>query len=250
MFLGRADEELTTAEWITVLGQLSQAGTIAVGFLGGEPFMRRDLLEIIAFARRLGLQTFVTTNGYFVNQERAAYLLNELECNISFSFDGPEHASHDFVRGVGSFDRTSLALRTCLKVRKPESTSQVGLSFVVHRQNQTFAEKFIDFAVEGNVDFASIAEVHDGGRAISNWSDLKMSKEDLLDCCVRLGQRIHQVRHGDKPYFRMDFFTSVVRQFLREVHGVDYEQEMRLDPAGISECYIQHNGLVFPSQQA
>jgi radical SAM protein with 4Fe4S-binding SPASM domain len=55
--------ELTTAEWITVLDRLWQAGVPHVVFTGGEPTLRPDLPELIAHAERNGQITGLNTNG-------------------------------------------------------------------------------------------------------------------------------------------------------------------------------------------
>src|SRR2546430_11129090 len=45
--------ELSTAECIDALEQLAKAGTLFLTFSGGEIFLRRDLEELLATARRL-----------------------------------------------------------------------------------------------------------------------------------------------------------------------------------------------------
>jgi len=44
--------ELSTQEWFQVLDQLSEAGTLYLEITGGEIFIRRDIWEILAYARR------------------------------------------------------------------------------------------------------------------------------------------------------------------------------------------------------
>src|SRR2546427_9089001 len=45
--------ELSTAECIDALEQLAMAGTLFLTFSGGEIFLRRDLEELLATARRV-----------------------------------------------------------------------------------------------------------------------------------------------------------------------------------------------------
>ena len=47
-------EELSTAQWIEALRQARELGAAQLGFSGGEPLLRRDLVELIRAAHELG----------------------------------------------------------------------------------------------------------------------------------------------------------------------------------------------------
>lgn len=55
--------ELTTDKWIKVIDLLYQIGIPHVVFTGGEPTLRSDLPELIAYAEKKGLITGINTNG-------------------------------------------------------------------------------------------------------------------------------------------------------------------------------------------
>jgi len=55
--------ELTKAEIMALLKDISSSGVEAVRFTGGEPFLRSDLPEILRAAKQLGLYTIVNSNG-------------------------------------------------------------------------------------------------------------------------------------------------------------------------------------------
>ena len=59
----RVDRELTTDEWLIILQKLWNAGVPHVTFTGGEPTLRLDLPELIAYAQELGQVTGLLTNG-------------------------------------------------------------------------------------------------------------------------------------------------------------------------------------------
>src|ERR1700704_5188953 len=63
--------ELTTAECIAVMEDLARAGTLFLTFSGGEIFLRPDLYEILAAARRLHFDISLKTNALLVTAERA-----------------------------------------------------------------------------------------------------------------------------------------------------------------------------------
>ena len=116
---GPADQYLSTAEIKTIQAGLPRCGLRRVTYLGGEPFLNRDLFEIAEHARDLGIITAVVTNGTLLDEERTLSLLQR-ECfdTVIFSLDGPE-AVHDRTRGVsGALVRAAGAARQLQSLKK------------------------------------------------------------------------------------------------------------------------------------
>jgi MoaA/NifB/PqqE/SkfB family radical SAM enzyme len=105
-------EELGLDEVRQALDQLAEAGTLFVSFTGGEVFMRRDFLAIVAHARSLGFSVTVFTTGTLLTPETAAALgdLHPLSVEVSVYSARPE--VHDRVTKIpGSHERSLRALR-------------------------------------------------------------------------------------------------------------------------------------------
>ncbi len=62
---------MTTAEIKSVLDQLADAGVFFLTFSGGEVFLRRDFLELVAYARRLLFNVKVKTNAAMIREPEA-----------------------------------------------------------------------------------------------------------------------------------------------------------------------------------
>lgn len=74
----RVSRELSTAEWKTVMKNAWQAGIPHVIFTGGEPTLRDDLPELIAYAEELGLVSGLLSDGYkLASKKYAQELLNK-----------------------------------------------------------------------------------------------------------------------------------------------------------------------------
>ncbi|HET6262363.1 MAG TPA: radical SAM protein, partial [Chloroflexia bacterium] len=67
-------EELTTAEWQRVLTEARELGVLQLHLSGGEPLQRRDLEELVASARDLGLYTNLITSALALAPRRAERL--------------------------------------------------------------------------------------------------------------------------------------------------------------------------------
>ncbi len=59
----KVDRELNTKEWKQILDKSWQAGIPHVIFTGGEPTRRKDLIELVEYAEKLGQVTGVITDG-------------------------------------------------------------------------------------------------------------------------------------------------------------------------------------------
>lgn len=86
--------ELTTEEIVDAVRQLHGLGALSIAFAGGEPFMRRDLVDILAEACGLdGWRVSVITNGLFLTDVMLAQLLDRcptVEVNVSVDGSHPE----------------------------------------------------------------------------------------------------------------------------------------------------------------
>jgi len=105
-------QELSLEEIGPVLDQLAEAGCLFLTFSGGEVFMRRDFLQIVAHARSRGFSVTVFTTGTLLTPERAAELadLHPLSVEVSIYSARPE--IHDRVTRIpGSHARSLRALR-------------------------------------------------------------------------------------------------------------------------------------------
>ena len=104
-------DELTNGEARALLEQLAAASVPLVVLTGGDPAKRSDLVELVGFGKRLGLEMGLTPSATpLVTYD----LLRSLKAaglgRLAISVDGSEAELHDAFRGVaGSFD-TSLRI--------------------------------------------------------------------------------------------------------------------------------------------
>lgn len=90
-----------------ILKQVYNSGACGVAFEGGEPLLRRDLVDILAYSRSLPLHTSLITNGTLL-EGRIDEIAPYINGVIYVSLDGLEE-THDAVRGVKGSFRKALA---------------------------------------------------------------------------------------------------------------------------------------------
>jgi MoaA/NifB/PqqE/SkfB family radical SAM enzyme len=104
-FWKRTSADSTLAQEKAILKQIYNSGACGVAFEGGEPLLRRDLVDILAFSRSLPLHTSLITNGTLL-EGRIDEIAPYINGVIYVSLDGLEK-THDKIRGInGSFRRT------------------------------------------------------------------------------------------------------------------------------------------------
>lgn len=104
--------DMTTAEIKGVLAQLAAAGTLFLTISGGEIMLRKDIFEIVAYARSILFDIRLKTNGILIGESEAGQFadLGVREVHISIYSHLPE--IHDAVTRVpGSLVRSLDAAR-------------------------------------------------------------------------------------------------------------------------------------------
>ncbi len=94
------ERELSTADWRGVIDQLISLGVEDFSVIGGEPFVRRDLCEIISHVDSRGAQASITTNGTMLTPERAARLVRHNLRVLTISLDGGDDLQDEIRRGT------------------------------------------------------------------------------------------------------------------------------------------------------
>lgn len=103
--------EMSTAEIGSLLDQLAEAGTFFLTLSGGEPFVRRDLFEILAKARALDFSIKLKTNGTMLKPEHVTQLRELGVETVQISVYSHRSEVHDGITKLpGSLSRTIRAI--------------------------------------------------------------------------------------------------------------------------------------------
>ncbi len=116
--------ELSTQEAKALIDTFPEVGNPIIIFTGGDPMMRPDVYELVAYAHSKGLPCAFSPNGTLITEKSAQQIKNAGVQRCSISIDGPDAASHDAFRGVpGAFDAS---------MRGIELLKQAGVSFQIN----------------------------------------------------------------------------------------------------------------------
>jgi len=97
-FWKRTTTDLTLEKEKIILKHIYDSGVCGIAFEGGEPLLRRDLPEILQYARSLPLQTSLITNGTLL-ESKIDQIAKYINGGVYVSIDGLDK-THDEIRGV------------------------------------------------------------------------------------------------------------------------------------------------------
>lgn len=94
----KSNYELPLPVVLATIAQIVETGCPAIALTGGEPFLRKELLEIIDRIP-LSVMTVIYTSGLGLDRDLAAELGRRRNLVVCFSIDHPDPEEHDRRRG-------------------------------------------------------------------------------------------------------------------------------------------------------
>lgn len=177
------EDELTTEEIENVLHRIANkydASKILLNITGGEPLVRKDLFEVMKFAKELGYRWGMTTNAMLINDNNIEKMKETGMSTISISLDGLQK-SHDEFRGVqGSYTKI---VENIKKLKDANFLNYLQITTVVNKLNIEELEEMYTKLKELQINSWRIVNMDPIGRAQDN-SELELDPKDykyLLD---------------------------------------------------------------------
>ena len=146
---GKAHDELTTDEAKALIDDLASFGSPVLLFSGGEPCMRRDLVELMSHAKEAGMRVVLSTNGTLITPELAREFAGVGLSYVGVSLDGGP-ATHDRFRGADSaFERAMTGLANA-----QAAGIKVGLRMTLNKLNFREVDDVFAIMRERNINRA------------------------------------------------------------------------------------------------
>ncbi|MFC2161359.1 radical SAM protein [Acidobacteriota bacterium] len=172
-------EELSTSDVKRVLDIIFRNAEIpSVSFTGGEPVLRSDLSELIAYASStLGLRVNLITNGTLISEQLAQEFKASGLASAQVSIESPDEGVHDILVGVKGGFKSSLNGLKALK--------NAGIPVHPHatlcRSNKSSLLRMAQFAKELGVDRFSLNMIIPAGRGGDEMLSLKYGEvKDII----------------------------------------------------------------------
>ncbi len=186
--------ELTTAEALDMFRQVARgfdSRDVFVAVTGGEPLVRPDLFAVMAEARRLGFRWGMATNGWLADDAAVENCRRTGMETLTVSLDGASAASHDWLRGPGSFERAAAAID---RFRDAGFLSALQVTTTIHRRNLDELDAMFAWMEARRIRDWRVVSVFPNGRACRQ-DDFLLEPGDLR----RLLGFIQSKRTGPQP---------------------------------------------------
>jgi MoaA/NifB/PqqE/SkfB family radical SAM enzyme len=105
----------------------------------GEPFINKDLLEMIAYARSKRIPTMTSTNGHYVRtKEQAQDVVRSGLSEMIVSLDGVDQETYEAYRVGGKLERVIEGTRLVAEAKRElqSKTPLINMQFIVFRHNE------------------------------------------------------------------------------------------------------------------
>ncbi len=151
---------------------------IDVVFTGGEVTIRKDIFELVSYARSLGFRIIqIQSNARMLSYKDFCRKLAAAGANeFSPALHGSTPELHDFLtRAKGSFDQTTRAIRNLKSLGM-----RIISNTVIVKPNYRYAEDIAKLLVSLSVDQFQMAFVHAIGNAQDNFEDMVPRMTDAV----------------------------------------------------------------------
>jgi radical SAM protein with 4Fe4S-binding SPASM domain len=206
---GSRQDELSLVEIQRMFSEIADAGCLWLLLTGGEPFLRKDFLEIYDDAKRKGFILSIFTNGTLLDEQIVDHLAEWRPFAIEISLYGATEATYERVTGIpGSYAHCRRGIELLLDRGLPLQLKTVLLTLNQHElaQMKQFSESLgkefrfdpvVSAGIDGNTYPAQfrlspeqivLTELNDPARArewpkaFDEYRDLEINTRKMFTC--------------------------------------------------------------------
>ncbi len=175
-------KEMSLQEIKDMINGLKEAGITQIHFLGGEPFCRKDLFEIITHAKEKDILISINTNGTLINDFVSNQILNSGVDQLVFSLDGPNEFVNDLIRGKNVFNKCTESIQLLSNLRV-NGYPKIAISWTITKlsfQNTQIVKMMFDLCEKLKVDALLVNLLFECGAAQKNGETLDYEFNDAL----------------------------------------------------------------------
>ena len=160
--------EISKEKLMETLKEISEhydASEILLNVTGGEPFLRKDLFEIMDYAVSLGFRWGITSNGILIDEELVKKIVKSKMSTISISIDGLKETHEAFRKVPGAWDKIIKGIKLMLNEPCIEC---VQVTTVANKKNINELEELYNIVLDLGVKYWRVVNCDPIGRAKDN----------------------------------------------------------------------------------
>ncbi|MBI4845476.1 MAG: radical SAM protein [Candidatus Omnitrophica bacterium] len=174
--------ELSLAQVKAVIDSFKKLKVPIILFSGGEPLVRKDILDIIAYAKKKGIRSGLSTNGTLISEKIAAGLKQAGLDYAGISIDADKNIHERFRASKGSFDQAIKGIRNVSK-----AGIKTGIRFTLTRLNAEKLAAVLDICIREKISrFCMYHLVYSGRGEFLPKDDVKNAeRRKIIDFLIK-----------------------------------------------------------------
>jgi len=235
--------ELTTEEGKKLLDDIAGIGEFRMLALGGgEPLVRPDIFELVAYARSLGLEISIATNGTLLTLEMAKEFKKMGVANIAVGINANDESVHEQITRVpGSFEKTRQAIY---------ATKEVGMNLqfntTVMKENREAIPGILDLASEVDAQIVLLYQLVPEGRGEEA---MELSRREYRALTEMVAEKQKVSRAIIEPTCSPQYWAYLMKRKGDRPPALEMKLARALFKgcvAGSGLCYIKPDGEIWP----
>jgi PqqA peptide cyclase len=170
----RHRDELCRDEWGRVFREAAALGVLQLALTGGEPMVRRDIVELARASTESGLYSTLVTSGIPFGRERVEALKEAGLDHVQISLQDSDPIGADEIAGTASFARKLQAAALVRELDLP-----LTINVVLHRRNLDRVDAIISLAERLGARRLELANTQYHGWAAVNRAALMPTRDQL-----------------------------------------------------------------------
>lgn len=134
--------------------QIHNTGFYIQLYFQGEPYINKNLGEMISYAQNKNIYISISTNGLLFNEKNVENILSNAPDKLIFSVDGLDEKSYQNYRVGGKFADADASLRLIVKKKKELNLKKpfIEFQFIVMKQNEHMLDEVIKYGKDVGVN--------------------------------------------------------------------------------------------------
>jgi len=235
--------ELNTEEGKRLLDGMAAIGEFRMLALGGgEPLVRPDIFELVAYARSLGLEISIATNGTLLTTEMAREFRKMGVANIAVGLNANDESIHEQITRVpGSFAQSKRGIYATL-----EAGMNLQINTTVMKENRLAIPGLLDFASEVDAQIVLLYQLVPEGRGEE---EMELSMKEYLALTEMVAEHQKTNRAIIEPTCSPQYWAHLISRNGNKPSKLGIKLAETLFKgcvAGSGLCYAKPNGDIWP----
>lgn len=180
-YLQIGSSEMTNVQIKSLIDELAEMNVARLVISGGEPFLRKDLWDIIGYSLHRGIIVpTIFTNGTIYNADLKEICRSGKPIALAISLDGYSNGMHDYIRGEGAFGKTIDNIRLILEEKERASKTEIVINTMMHPLNFRFLKEMFIYLSELGIYRWRVSLPRDQGSFTANYDRLKIDVSEVL----------------------------------------------------------------------